>query len=132
MVAKGRPLIAIVDDDESVCRALSRLVRSLEMEAQAFGSGRELLDLLEALPSFQPRSVVLDVQMPGVNGFDVQREIRSLRPGLPIIMITAFDEPGFRERALAGGAAAYLRKPFNDAVFAQTLRALPEQGGAEP
>ena len=132
MGAKGKPLIAIVDDDESVCRALSRLVRSLEMEAQTFGSGRELLDLLEALPSFQPCSVVLDVQMPGVNGFDVQREIRSLRPGLPIIMITAFDEPGVRERVLAGGAAAYFRKPFNDAVFAQTLRAILEQGGTEP
>lgn len=132
MPTKTKPLIAIVDDDESVCRALGRLVRSLDMDAQAFSSGQAFLELLEALPSFRPDCVVLDIQMPGVNGFDVHNRIRTIRAGLPVIFITAFDEGGARERALTGGAVAYLRKPFNDGVFAQTVRAALEQGAAEP
>ena len=132
MPAKAKPLIAIVDDDESVCRALSRLVRSLDMNAQTFSSGQAFLELLEALPSFRPDCVVLDIQMPGVNGFDVHDQIRTVRTGLPVIFITAFDEGSARERALTGGAVAYLRKPFNDAVLAQTLRAALEPGATEP
>ena len=132
MPAKAKPLIAIVDDDESVCRALRRLVRSLDMDAQTFSSGQAFLELLEALPSFRPDCVVLDIQMPGVNGFDVHNQIRTIRAGLPVIFITAFDEDGARARALTGGAVAYLRKPFNDGVFAQTVRTVLEQGASQP
>ena len=115
-------MIAIVDDDESVCRALKRLVRSLGMEADTFASGQEFIDLMEAMPSNQIDCVVLDVQMPGMNGLDVQERLKSRGSRLPIIFITAHDEVNVRERALAAGAVAFVRKPFNDELLIRTLR----------
>jgi len=121
-LSKSKPLIAIVDDDESVCRAMKRLVRSLGMEADAFASGREFIDRVETTPSFQPDCVVLDVQMPGMNGLEVQERLASSGNPLPVIFITAHDEAGVRDRALAAGAVDFLRKPFNDELFIKTLR----------
>jgi FixJ family two-component response regulator len=121
-LSKSNPLIAIVDDDESVCRAMSRLVRSLGMETNEFASGREFVDRIETTPSFQPDCVVLDVQMPGMNGLEVQERLASRGSRLPVIFITAYDEPGVRDRALAAGAVAFLHKPFNDELFITTLR----------
>ena len=120
-MSKSKPLIAIVDDDESVCRAMKRLVRSLGMEADAFTSGQQFIDLIETMPSFQPDCVVLDVQMPGMNGLEVQERLVSSGNRLPVIFITAHDEAGVRDRALAAGAVAFLRKPFNDESFITTL-----------
>lgn len=136
VTSKTKPLIAIVDDDESVCRAIKRLVRSLGMEAEAFTSGRDFIELIDAMPSFQPDCLVLDVQMPGMNGLDVQEQLVSRSSRLPIVFITAHDEMGVRERALAAGALAFLRKPFDDELFIKTLTAAVkhgtggEQGGA--
>jgi FixJ family two-component response regulator len=125
---KAKPLIAIVDDDESVCRAIKRLVRSLAMDADTFASGQAFLELIEAMPSFRPDCVVLDMQMPGVTGLEVQQRMASSHRNFPIIFITAHDEVGVRERAMAGGAVAFLRKPFNDELFIKTLRAALERG----
>lgn len=118
----SKPLIAIVDDDESVCRAIKRLVRSLGMEADTFASGKEFIDLCEAMPSFDADCVVLDVQMPGINGLEVQERLALSGNPIPVIFITAHDEAGVRERALAAGAVAFLRKPFNDELLIKTLR----------
>lgn len=117
----SKPLIAIVDDDESVRRALKRLARSLGMDAETFTAGREFIDLLGAMPSFQPDCVILDVQMPGMNGLEVQEQLAQSGSRLPVIFITAHDEVGARERALAAGAVAFLRKPFDDELFIKTL-----------
>ena len=124
-------MIAIVDDDQSVCRAIKRLVSSLGMNAETFASGQDFIDLVEAMPSFNADCVVLDVQMPGLNGFDVQERLQRSGNGLPIIFITAHDEVNVRERALAGGAVAFVRKPFNDELLIKTLRAAikDEAGG---
>jgi FixJ family two-component response regulator len=86
------------------------------------------------MPSFDVDCVVLDVQMPGLNGLEVQRRLVAGGKRLPIIFITAHDEPGVRERALGMGALAFIRKPFDDELFVRTLRAaltLPN-GGAPP
>ena len=91
------------------------------MEAEAFTSGRDFIELIDAMPSFQPDCLVLDVQMPGMNGLDVQEELISRSSRLPIVFITAHDEMGVRERALSAGALAFLRKPFNDELFIETL-----------
>jgi FixJ family two-component response regulator len=120
-VYKSKPLIAIVDDDESVCRAIRRLVRSLAMDAEIFSSGRQFLDLLHAMPSFQPDCVILDVQMPGMNGLEVQELLSESGKKFPLIFITAHDEVGVREKALNGGALAFLRKPFDDELLVKTL-----------
>ena len=122
-MAKVLPLIAIVDDDVSVRRALKRLVRSLGMNAEIFASGQEFLDCIEALPSFHAHCAILDVQMPGMNGLEVQRRLVRGGNPIPVIFITAHDEVGVRERALASGAVAFLRKPFDDELLIKTLRA---------
>jgi FixJ family two-component response regulator len=92
------------------------------MEASTFTSGQEFIDLLEAMPSFDPDCVVLDVQMPGLNGLEVQERLVNSGSRLPVIFITAHDDMAARERALAAGAVGFLRKPFNDELLIKTLR----------
>jgi FixJ family two-component response regulator len=116
-------IIAIVDDDESVCHAIKGLVRSLGMEADTFASGQEFIGFIEAMPSRRFNCVILDVQMPGLNGLDVQERLKRLRNRFPIIFLTAHDEVSVRERALAAGAVAFLRKPFAAELLIKTLRA---------
>lgn len=125
---KPPPLIAIVDDDESVCRALKRLVRSFGMTAEAYVNSAEFVDLIEALPSFRPDCVVLDVQMAGLGGIEVQARIRRMRGAIPVIFVTAHDDRVARERAMSGGAVAFLRKPFTDVLFIRTLDAALGRG----
>ena len=117
-----KPRIAIVDDDESVCRAVKRLLRSFSMDAETFSSGQSFLDLVEAMPSFQPDCVILDVQMPGMNGLEVQQRLIKSGHTVPVVFITAHDDLGVREKALAAGAVAFLRKPFDDQLLIKTLR----------
>ena len=127
-----KPLIAIVDDDESVCRALERLVRSLGMAAETYSSGAEFVEQLESLPSFHVDCVILDVQMPGLNGVEVQAHLRRVHKDIPVVFITAHEDRFARERALAGGALAFLHKPCNDALIIRTLdAALGRCGSAE-
>jgi FixJ family two-component response regulator len=116
-----KPLIAIVDDDASVCRAVERLVRSLGMEAETFGGGDAFLDRMRKLPSLRPDCVLVDLQMRGMTGLDLQQRLRG--SGLAVIFITAHDEPQACARALAAGAVGFLPKPFNDDIFIRTLGA---------
>jgi len=115
-------IIAIVDDDESVCHAIKRLVRSLGMKADTFASGKEFIDFIETMPAQRFDCVILDVQMPGLNGLDVQERLKKRGNRLPIIFIAADDEVNIRERALAAGAVAFLRKPFAAEVLIKILR----------
>jgi|SoiMethySBSTD1v2_1073268.scaffolds.fasta_scaffold466878_2 FixJ family two-component response regulator len=121
MTEAAKPLIAVVDDNASVRRALRRLLRTLGMEADPFATGDELLELLEAMPSYSPDCVILDVQLPGSSGLEIQR--RLARRALPVIVITAYDELAVREQAISAGAVAFLRKPFSDELLLRTLRA---------
>jgi FixJ family two-component response regulator len=117
-----------VDDDESVCRAIKRLVRSAGMEANTFTSGQEFIDLVEGMPWLHVECVVLDVQMPKLNGLEVQERLAKRGSAIPVIFITAHDETGVREKALAAGAVAFLRKPFNDELFIKTLHEAIKRG----
>ena len=125
-------MIAVVDDDESVCRALKRLVRTFGMDVETFGSGQAFIEAITARPSYHIDCVVLDLQMPGLNGLQVQERLSGLRRCLPVIFITAHEEPGVRERAIAAGAAAFVRKPFSDEVFIDTLRDAIGRGPGAP
>jgi FixJ family two-component response regulator len=118
-MAKPKPFVVVVDDDESVCRAIRRLLRSIGIAAETFSSGDAFLDVLSSIPSYHPDCVILDVQMPGLNGLEVQQRMSGR--GTPVIFITAHDDIGVREQAIAGGAVAYLRKPFNDQLFVKTV-----------
>ncbi|PCE32229.1 response regulator transcription factor [Burkholderia ubonensis] len=114
-----KPFVAVVDDDESVGRAIKRLLRSVGIGADTFSSGDDFLDTLASMPSYRPACVILDIQMPGLNGLEVQRRLDGT--GVPVIVITAYDDVAVREQALAAGAIAYVRKPFNDALLIKTV-----------
>jgi FixJ family two-component response regulator len=118
---KVTPFVAVVDDDESVGRAIKRLLRSVAISADTFTSGDDFLDTLSSVPSYRPNCVILDIQMPGLNGLEVQRRLAG--SGVSVILITAYDDVAVREQALASGAVGYLRKPFNDSILIKTVRA---------
>jgi FixJ family two-component response regulator len=114
----ARPLIAVVDDEESVRRALARMLSASQFETEAFASGAEFLD---ALRTRTPDCAILDYQMPGMNGRDVQRHLARAQIRLPIIVVTAHDQPALREQCLADGAAAYLAKPLQREQLVGTI-----------
>jgi len=117
-VTAARLLVAVVDDEESVRTSLRRLFMAFELDAATFASGQEFLD---ALPSKPPDCLVLDLQMPGLSGLDVQRRLAAGGIRVPTIIITADDAPETRERCLSAGTAAYLCKPFDDCTLLATI-----------
>jgi FixJ family two-component response regulator len=112
-------VIAIVDDDESVCRALARLIRASGLEARAFSSAAAFL---ETLAVEEPDCAVLDVQMPGVTGLALQEHLRRQGRQLPVIFLTAHDGEELRQQALAWGAQAFLSKPLGEDVLVAAIR----------
>jgi FixJ family two-component response regulator len=114
------PLIYIVDDDPAVCRALKRLLRSWGMQARTFASGREFLAALGS--SHQADCSLIDVQMPGMNGLEVQEQMRLAGVDLPVVFITAHEEEGVEDRAMSAGAVGFLRKPFSDEALVGLIR----------
>jgi FixJ family two-component response regulator len=111
-----------VDDDASVGRAVARFVRQLGMDAETFVSGRDLLDRVERTPAFAPDCVLLDMQMPGLSGHDVQVQLARLRPCCPVVIMTAYSDADGHERALALGAVGVLFKPLDEHLFVMTLQ----------
>jgi FixJ family two-component response regulator len=107
----ARPMIAVVDDEEPIRKALMRLLRSAGMDVTTFASGTEFLDSLE---KHRPDCVVLDLHMPLVNGFDVQARLAEAKAPVPVVIITGHDSVETRDRALTGRPVAYLRKPVDD------------------
>lgn len=106
-----RPLISVVDDDESVRESLPDLLKEFGFDAQAFSSAEEFL----ASDSVSHTScLLLDVAMPGMTGPDLQRELTMRRREIPIVFITAHRDDTVRPRLLAQGAVECLFKPFTE------------------
>jgi FixJ family two-component response regulator len=113
------PLIAIVDDDDSLRGSARMLVKSFGFRAEAFASAQEIL----AWPRLdQAACLVLDVFMPGMNGLELQRRLRQTYPRIPIIFLTAHAKEDEERQAMKEGAVAMLRKPVPDCVLLDTLR----------
>ena len=108
-MAPARPLVAVVDDEESVRRALARMLGASQFDVDVFASGQEFLD---SLRTRLPDCLILDYQMPGLTGRDVQRRLTLAQTPVPIIVVTAHDQPALREQCLADGAIAYVAKPL--------------------
>ena len=104
------PLIAVVDDDVSLREALTGLLSAYGYQIDAYSSGFDLLscDRLSDYALF-----ILDVQMPGIDGLQLQEGILEAGVGSPIIFLTSDQDPEVRSRALAMGAQAFLGKPFH-------------------
>ena len=113
-------VIAIVDDDEAVRRSLRRLLLSLSYQPLAFASGEEFL---AELGKAKPDCVAMDQHMPSLNGLDVLERMRSEGRGVPVIIVTGFDQPGLRQKCLEAGAADYLVKPLQASAVFTAIRA---------
>jgi len=118
--------VAILDDDQSVRTAISRLLRTSEMSVDLFATSVELLNSFERST---PDCLVLDLQMPGMNGIDVMNYLSHTGASVPTIVITAHDGPGSRESCVAAGATAYLRKPLD---ADELLKAIADAIGPVP
>jgi FixJ family two-component response regulator len=112
-------LIAVVDDEDLVRKALGRLIRAVGFHVETFSTGA---DFLRSLQQHKPDCVVLDLRLPQMSGLEVQRAISKISALLPIVIITGDDSPESRTLALKQGAAAYLRKPVDETVLIDAIR----------
>ena len=104
-------LVFVVDDDESVCRALARLFRSVGLSVETFRSAKEFL--AHPVPD-RPVCLILDIRLPGPSGLDLQAALSDTARDIPIVFITGHGDVPTTVRAMKGGAIDFLQKPFND------------------
>jgi FixJ family two-component response regulator len=115
-MADAPPWIAIIDDDASVLKALTRLLRAHAFRTRAYGSAREFL---AGLPDATPDCLILDLQMPDISGLELLHRLAGKGVAIPTIIITAQADAAIRQRCDAMGALAFLTKPLQDsALFA--------------
>jgi len=126
-----KKLISIVDDDESVRRTTTLLIQSFGFQAAAFESAESLLKSGQLQ---ETSCLIVDLQMPGMNGLQLQRHLAASGYKIPMIFITAYDSKESRQQAMQAGAVAFLSKPFNDELLLETIRATLPNGepSAEP
>ncbi len=103
--------IFIVDDDESVCRALKLLMMTYGFVVETFSSAEKFLSVVS---NSTPGCLILDIHLPGMNGWDTKKKLMESGSNRPVIMITADKEEGLKERAFKAGALGSLQKPFYD------------------
>ena len=104
------PIIAIVDDDESMREATENLVRSLGYHASTFGSADEFLNSEQL---HDTSCLITDLHMPGLSGIDLQDRLIARGYRIPIIFITGYPDENVRTRAIKAGAVGFLSKPYN-------------------
>jgi FixJ family two-component response regulator len=103
-------VIAVVDDEESVRKAVVRVLQAAGFSARAFASGKDFLD---SWHFDRPDCLILDLQMPDLSGVEVQQSLRMSGASFPIVIITAHDSPTLREECMQAGAVDYLCKPLD-------------------
>jgi RNA polymerase sigma factor (sigma-70 family) len=110
-MTEAAPIVFVVDDDASVRRAIKRLVGSIGLQVEVFGSAHEFLS--SKRPE-APSCLVLDIRLPGISGLDFQRRLADANIRIPIIFITAHGDIPMTVRAMKAGAVEFLTKPFRD------------------
>ena len=110
-MASDKKQLYIVDDDESVRRSLKLLMVSYGFTVDTFSSAEEFFT---AVPNSAEGCLILDIHMPGLNGWDTQQRLTKTGYNLPVIVISADKDGDFKEKALKAGAVGFLRKPFED------------------
>lgn len=101
-------MVVVVDDDASFRGALVALLDSLDYQSRGFASAEEFL----AAETTDYFCVITDIHMPGMSGFDLQRQLANRLSRIPVILVTARSEPGLEGKAMASGAICLLKKPF--------------------
>ena len=116
------PLISVVDDDPSMSRMLCRAIKAAGLSVDVFGSAEEFLDSAASRASV---CLILDVNLPGMSGLELQQRLNASRLEVPIIFMSAQADEITQRRALKAGAVGFLRKPFSIESLLATLRSLP-------
>jgi FixJ family two-component response regulator len=119
-VGHNSRLIAIVDDDESVQRAVQDLIESDGLSALCFSSAEQFLD---SEARSKAACLIADLRMPGMSGLELQAKLKAERCRIPIIFITAHGDAEMRIHAMREGAVAFLSKPFDDEVLLEAVNA---------
>ncbi len=115
--------IFIVDDDDSVCRALKTLLMTFEFEVKTFHSAKSFF---ETVPNEEPGCLILDIHMPGLDGWETQKKILNSGSTRPVIFISAEKQDNAAERALKVGAVGFLQKPVNGQTLVDLINVASE------
>src|ERR1700746_79207 len=123
----NEPLVCIIDDELSVRESLSDLLESMGLKAQAFVSADEFLTTSS---SEAPSCLVLDIQLPGISGLDLQQQLRNGDTQIPIVFMTGYGDIPTSVRAMKAGAIEFLTKPFRDQDLLSAVNQAIERGRA--
>lgn len=115
----NRARVLIVDDDRSWVQSVVQLFDEAGFAVRAASDGEQALDLLA---TEQPALVILDVHLPRINGLELLRQFRQRDRQTPVLMISAEDQASIQDRAMSGGATAFLRKPVSVSVLMRAVR----------
>jgi len=119
MQATMKPIIYIVDDEVSMCRAMKRLILSMGMDVKTFSSG---LEFLNSDYKEQNACLIVDIKMPDMGGIELQKKLVAKGSKLPVIFITAFDTENIRDEAKKVGAAGFFQKPVDDQALLDSIQ----------
>ena len=115
-------LVTIIDDDASVCRSMARVLKSAGYESAIFGSGIEFLE-----KGTKPNCILLDINMPGMTGLDLQEELNKDNFDTPIVFVTGNADIPKSVKAIKAGAIDFLEKPFEDVDLLMAVQAAIEK-----
>jgi len=121
------PVVFVVDDDPSLRRAIKRLVESVGLQVELFGSAQEFL---QAKWPDAPSCLVLDIRLPKISGLEFQRQLADVNIHIPVIFITAHGDIPMSVRAMKAGAVEFLTKPFRDQDLLDAIQQALERDSA--
>jgi FixJ family two-component response regulator len=119
-------IVSVVDDDESLRRSLKNLLGSVGFRVEAFASAEAFL---QSTHQEQTSCLLLDLRLPGMNGFDLLRHLSGRGSTIPAVILTAHGDDEARQRSLQAGAVAFLSKPFDGNALLDVVRTALKQGG---
>jgi FixJ family two-component response regulator len=118
LITNRRPLVAVIDDDFMARQGTANLLRSMEVDVVMFGSAQEFIDSGQAT---EVSCLISDLQMPGLNGLELQERLVAEGQNMPVIIVTGFPSQHQRRTALDLGAVGFLSKPFRDECLMKCL-----------
>ena len=115
---RGAVLVSVVDDDDSIRRALRRLIGSTGLEVDTFGSAEEFLEK----GNHETVCLILDVRLPGMSGLELQHQLAGTDPRISIIFMSAYGSEDLKDRAMMAGALGFLDKPIAEDLLLDQVR----------
>jgi two-component system, LuxR family, response regulator FixJ len=118
MMDEGKPLVHLVDDDEAIRRSAGFMLKTSGHRVRTYESG---VELLKSARDLEPGCILLDIRMPGMDGLEVQQELRSHGVALPVIIMTGHGDVTLAVKAMKAGAVHFIEKPFEKAALLAAL-----------